>query len=210
MKPLFWEEEPASKPIIRATYFLQKGHGWLPYSEKDSELLEVLNAFFFYVCRYNTLLTQPTTHARRYSSRVYSFCTLWMLKCCARRLTWSMLCTCLRGRVMAGRGGLLLPCSCWACMRSCCAACLGEEASPRTRRGVKYRYIYFVVRSIDVAACSRMNLPEFWPMLKCLPSSLYPAGRLCRSRMPPPRCSSGATTVTRRRFLSLTARTRCV
>lgn len=41
MKPLFWEEEPASKPIIRATYFLQKGHGWLPYSEKDSELLEV-------------------------------------------------------------------------------------------------------------------------------------------------------------------------
>ena len=41
MRPLFWAEEPASKPIIRATYFLQKGHGWLPYSEKDSDLLEV-------------------------------------------------------------------------------------------------------------------------------------------------------------------------
>eukprot|EP00752_Nemacystus_decipiens_P005637 g5101.t1 len=41
VKPLFWDEEPASKPIIRATYFLQKGHGWLPYSEKDSALLEV-------------------------------------------------------------------------------------------------------------------------------------------------------------------------
>lgn len=41
MKPLFWDEEPASKPVIRATYFLQKGNGWLPYGEKDSELLEV-------------------------------------------------------------------------------------------------------------------------------------------------------------------------
>lgn len=41
MKPLFWDEEPASKPVVRATYFLQKGNGWLPYGEKDSELLEV-------------------------------------------------------------------------------------------------------------------------------------------------------------------------
>lgn len=42
VRPLYWDDEPAVRPIIRATYFVQyKGHGWLPYGEKDSELLEV-------------------------------------------------------------------------------------------------------------------------------------------------------------------------
>eukprot|EP00903_Cladosiphon_okamuranus_P008634 g8280.t1 len=54
MKPLYWEEEWASKPIIRATYFLRKGHGWLPYCEKDSELLEVAYAAAKVQLRSNT------------------------------------------------------------------------------------------------------------------------------------------------------------
>lgn len=41
MRALYWDEKPAVKPVIRATYFLAKGHSWLPYSEKDAELLEV-------------------------------------------------------------------------------------------------------------------------------------------------------------------------
>ncbi|CAN0314412.1 unnamed protein product, partial [Ectocarpus sp. 8 AP-2014] len=40
VRALYWDEKPAVKPIIRATYFLEKGSGWLPYSEKDAELLE--------------------------------------------------------------------------------------------------------------------------------------------------------------------------
>lgn len=41
VRALYWDEKPAVKPVIRATYFLQKNHGWLPYSEEDSILLEV-------------------------------------------------------------------------------------------------------------------------------------------------------------------------
>lgn len=41
VRALYWDEKPAVKPVIRATYFLAKGSGWLPYSEKDAELLEV-------------------------------------------------------------------------------------------------------------------------------------------------------------------------
>ncbi|CAM9561115.1 unnamed protein product [Ectocarpus fasciculatus] len=40
VRALYWDEKPAVKPIIRATYFLSKGSGWLPYSEKDAALLE--------------------------------------------------------------------------------------------------------------------------------------------------------------------------
>ncbi|CAM9129063.1 unnamed protein product [Scytosiphon promiscuus] len=40
VRPLYWKEEPASKPVIRGTYFLHKSSGWLPYNEKDAELLE--------------------------------------------------------------------------------------------------------------------------------------------------------------------------
>ncbi|CAN0182222.1 unnamed protein product [Pylaiella littoralis] len=40
VRALYWDEKPAVKPVIRATYFLQKNHGWLPYSEEDSILLE--------------------------------------------------------------------------------------------------------------------------------------------------------------------------
>ncbi|CBN78302.1 DDHD domain-containing protein [Ectocarpus siliculosus] len=40
VRALYWDEKPAGKPIIRATYFLEKGSGWLPFSEKDAELLE--------------------------------------------------------------------------------------------------------------------------------------------------------------------------
>lgn len=45
MKPLYWSEVPASKPVIRGTYFLHKSSGWLPYSEKDAELLEVCTSW---------------------------------------------------------------------------------------------------------------------------------------------------------------------
>ena len=41
VRPLYWDDKPAFRPVIRATYFVQQGHSWLPYSEKDSELLEV-------------------------------------------------------------------------------------------------------------------------------------------------------------------------
>lgn len=41
VRALYWDEEPATKPVIRATYFVHKGQGWLPYGEHDSELLEV-------------------------------------------------------------------------------------------------------------------------------------------------------------------------
>ncbi|CAB1100509.1 unnamed protein product [Ectocarpus sp. CCAP 1310/34] len=40
VRALYWDEKPAVKPVIRATYFLAQGSGWLPYSEKDAELLE--------------------------------------------------------------------------------------------------------------------------------------------------------------------------
>ena len=41
VRPVYWDDKPAVRPIIRATYFLHKVQGWLPYSENDCELLEV-------------------------------------------------------------------------------------------------------------------------------------------------------------------------
>lgn len=41
VRPLYWKEEPESRPIIRATYFVRSGNGWLPSAEKDAEALEV-------------------------------------------------------------------------------------------------------------------------------------------------------------------------
>ena len=41
VRALYWKEEPAKKVVMRATYFLRKGGGWVPYSEEDSETLEV-------------------------------------------------------------------------------------------------------------------------------------------------------------------------
>lgn len=41
VRALYWKEEPAKRAVMRATYFLRKGGGWVPYSEEDSETLEV-------------------------------------------------------------------------------------------------------------------------------------------------------------------------
>lgn len=41
VRPLYWAEEPEWRPVVRATYFLKKGSGWLPYPEKDADTLEV-------------------------------------------------------------------------------------------------------------------------------------------------------------------------
>lgn len=41
MRPLYWVETPSSRPVIRGTYFVRSGDGWLPYSEADASALEV-------------------------------------------------------------------------------------------------------------------------------------------------------------------------
>ena len=41
VRALYWKEAPAKKAVMRATYFVRKGGGWIPYNEEDSETLEV-------------------------------------------------------------------------------------------------------------------------------------------------------------------------
>eukprot|EP00904_Undaria_pinnatifida_P013003 jgi/Undpi1/8833/HiC_scaffold_25.g11295.m1 len=40
VRALYWKEAPAKKAVMRATYFVRKGGGWIPYNEEDSETLE--------------------------------------------------------------------------------------------------------------------------------------------------------------------------
>lgn len=81
MKALFWDEEPASRPVIRATYFLQRGHGWLPYTEKDSELLEVcVCGGRVCRCRYKCVPVWPTSLVRVLT--MCNWCRLWIPKRC--------------------------------------------------------------------------------------------------------------------------------